>query len=73
MKTAAIIILVLGIVMTVITGISVITQKKTDESKPQVEVTVDPGDKTYWSPWMGVLLIAVGGSLLIYTRKKTVI
>lgn len=72
MKTIAIIILVLGIVMTVITGFNLVTHKKVVDVGP-VEITKEEKTPIYWSPWSGVLLIAVGASLVIYTQKKRVV
>ena len=69
MKTIAIVILALGILMTVITGFSFVTEKKVVDIGP-VEVTKEEKHPIYWSPWTGVVLIAVGASMLIYTQKK---
>ncbi|MEO8087313.1 MAG: hypothetical protein ABI763_10860 [Bacteroidota bacterium] len=69
MKILAIILLALGILMTVITGVSVITHKKVVDIGP-IDITKEEKTPVYWSPWAGIFLVAVGGSLLIYTRKK---
>jgi uncharacterized iron-regulated membrane protein len=71
MKTLAIIILALGILMTVITGFNVVTHKKVVDVGP-LQINKEEKTPVYWSPWTGVLLIAVGASLVIYTQKKQV-
>ena len=69
MKTFAIVLLVLGIIMSVMTGIKVITHKKVADLGP-IEITKEEKTPIIWSPWTGLLLIAVGGSLLIYSKKN---
>ncbi|CAN5527491.1 hypothetical protein BH11BAC1_BH11BAC1_25430 [soil metagenome] len=70
MKTLAIILLALGILMTVITSVNVVTHKKVVDIGP-IDISKEEKTPIYWSPWAGIFLIAVGGSLLIYTRKKS--
>jgi hypothetical protein len=72
MRTIAIVILALGILMTVITGFNVITHKKVVDIGP-VEINKEEKTPVYWSPWTGILLIAVGASLAIYTQKKRIV
>jgi len=72
MRTFAIVVLALGILMTVITGFNVVTHKKVVDIGP-VEINKEEKTPVYWSPWTGVLLIAVGTSLVIYTQKKRVV
>jgi len=71
MKTLGIVILILGILLTLGTGIRVITHKKVVDLGA-VEITKEETTPIYWSPWTGLLLIAVGGSIVIYTRKKPI-
>ena len=72
MKTIAIVVLALGILMTVITGFNVVTKKKVVDIGP-LEVNKEEKTPVYWSPWTGIFLIAVGASLVIYTQKKRVV
>lgn len=71
MKTLAIVILALGILMTVITSVNLVTHKKVIDIGP-IDITKEEKTPLYWSPWAGIFLIAVGGSLLIYSSKKPV-
>ena len=71
MKTLAIVILALGILMTVITGFNVVTHKKVVDIGP-VEINKEEKTPIYWSPWTGIFLIAVGASLVIYTQKRKI-
>ncbi len=72
MKAFAIVLLCLGILMTLITGFKVVTHKKVVDLGP-IDITKEETTPFYWSPWAGILLIGVGGSVLIYTRKKSVL
>ena len=72
MKAFAIVILVLGILMTVITGFNVVTREKVVDVGP-VEISKEEKTPIYWSPWTGIFLIAIGASLVIYTQKRKVV
>jgi hypothetical protein len=72
MKTFAIVVLSLGILMTVITGFNVVTKEKVVDIGP-VEINKEENNPVYWSPWTGIFLIAVGASLVVYTQKKKVV
>ena len=71
MKTLGIVILIFGILLTLVSGIKVITHKKVVDLGA-VEITKEETTPVYWSPWTGLLLIAVGGSIVIFTRKKPI-
>ena len=72
MKTLAILLIVTGLCLTIITGIQYIRQEKV--APEQSGLTVDTDEVPVpWSPFLGLLLLTTGGSILIYTRKKKVI
>jgi hypothetical protein len=70
MKTVAIIVLVLGIIMTVFTGFNIVTKKEVVDVGP-IEINKEEKTPVYWSPVTGGILIVVGGVLLLaYNRKS---
>lgn len=69
MKNFGIIIIVLGIIMTTMTGFNIITKKKVVDLG-SVEISREEKTPIYWSPITGGVLIVVGAVLLIAGRKK---
>jgi hypothetical protein len=69
MKPLAIVLIVLGIVMALSTGIQVVTHKKVVDVGP-IEVTKEEKTPIYWSPWTGIFLVAAGTVILVSSRKK---
>jgi len=70
MKTFGIVVLALGLILCLMSGIRVITHKKVVDLG-KVEIVKEETTPVYWSPWTGLIFIAVGGSILIFTRKTT--
>ena len=58
--------------MTLFTGVKIMTEKKVAQVGP-IEITKQENTPVYWSPLVGLLFVAVGGSILIYTRKKVIV
>jgi hypothetical protein len=71
MKTIAIVLLVLGLLMTLSTGVQLVSHKKVVDVGP-IEVTKEEHTPIYWSPWTGVILIVAGAVVLASSRKKIV-
>lgn len=69
MKSFGAIIIVLGILMTTLTGFNIITKKKVADLG-SVEITKNEKTPVYWSPITGGVLIVVGLVLVIAGRKK---
>jgi hypothetical protein len=69
MKSFGAIIIVLGIVMTTLTGFNIITRKKVADLG-SVEITKEEKTPVYWSPITGGILIVVGLVLVIAGKKK---
>lgn len=69
MKTLAIIVLVIGIVMTVFTGFTLVTKKKVADIGP-LELNKEEKTPIYWSPITGLVLIGAGVVLLVAFREK---
>lgn len=69
MKNTAIIILVIGILMTAFAGYNFVTQEKVVEIG-QLEITKNKSHIMQWSPAIGVVVMLIGGGLLFYSAKK---
>jgi hypothetical protein len=57
--------------MTVVSGVNVVTHKKVVDLG-KVEISREESTPFYWTPWGGVLLIAVGGGILMMNRRKVI-
>ncbi len=69
MKTAGIIILVAGLLITIFTGFNLTTKKKiVDVGK--LEITRNKNHRLTWSPFIGVAVMAIGGVVLVYNAKR---
>lgn len=69
MKTFAIILIVIGAVMTVFTGFNVITKKEVADLGP-IEINKEEKTPIYWSPVTGGIILAAGVILLLVSRRK---
>jgi hypothetical protein len=69
MRTLAIILIVVGGVMTVFTGFNLVTKKKVADIGP-VEINKTERTPVYWSPVTGAILL-VAGIIVLATSKKT--
>jgi hypothetical protein len=69
MKTAGIILLVVGLVMTLYTGFTYVTKEKVVDVGP-LEITADDQHSVQWQPYIGIGLMVVGGAALLLGRKK---
>ena len=69
MKNAGIAIIVIGILMSLFTGFSLVTKKEVVDLGA-IEITSTEKTPIYWSPITGLILIGVGGLVLLASRKK---
>lgn len=69
MKNFGIVVIVLGIIMTTLTGFNIITKKKVADLG-SVEITKTEKTPVYWSPITGGILIVVGLVLVVAGNKK---
>jgi hypothetical protein len=70
MKTAGIIILIVGLLMTVYTGFTYVTKEKVVDLG-KLEITRDDQHSINWQPYVGIGVMVVGGALLVLGRKKS--
>ena len=69
MKTVALIILVVGLLMTIYTGFTYVTKEEVLEVG-DLEVTNEEEHSTDWSPLVGVGVMIVGGVLLMVDERR---
>ncbi len=71
MKTAGIVILIIGLIMTLYTGFTYVTKEKVADVGP-IEVTKEKEHGTSWSPYLGIGLIIIGGGMTVLGSRKQV-
>ncbi len=69
MKTAGILILVIGLIMTIYTGFTYVTKEKVVDLG-ELEITKDKQHNVRWQPYVGIGMIVIGGVVLILDKKK---
>ena len=69
MKTVGIVLLVIGIVMTLFTGFTLITKKKVVDVGP-IEVNKEEKTPIYWSPITGGVLAVAGLVIILMGKRK---
>jgi hypothetical protein len=69
MKTLAIIILAIGVLMTVITGFNIITKEKVVDLGA-IEISKKESTPVYWSPITGMVLAGAGLVILVLSNRK---
>ncbi len=69
MKKVGIIIIVVGILITIFTGISFRTEEEIVEIG-DYELTQEEEHEINWAPWAGVVVIAAGVAVILIGRKK---
>jgi hypothetical protein len=69
MKKVGIIILIIGLVVTIVTGLSFVTREKVVDIG-KLEISADKKHSVSWSPVVGVLTMAIGaGAYMVGTKK----
>jgi hypothetical protein len=71
MKKAGIVVIVIGLLLTIITGFNFFTKKKVVDIG-KLEITQSEPHRVKWSPYAGVGIMIVGGIILLVGSKKTV-
>ncbi len=69
MKNLGIVLIVVGLVMTVITGFNVVTKKKVVDLGP-LEINKEEKTPIYWSPVLGIVLLVAGVAITVVGSKK---
>jgi len=69
MRTFAIILIVIGAIMTVFTGFNLVTKKEVAEIGP-VEINKEEKTPIYWSPVTGGILLVAGVIMLVASKRR---
>ena len=69
MKTAGLVILILGLGLTIFTSVKFFTREKVVDIG-KLEITRDKPNYLSWSPILGVLVMGVGGALIWQGGRK---
>ena len=69
MKKTGIVLIIIGLLFTIITGFGFFTKKKVVDFG-KVEITRAEPHRVNWSPYLGVGIMIVGGAILLFGPKK---
>jgi len=72
MKTAGILLLILGLLMTIYTGFTYVTKEKVVDIG-ELQITKDDHHSVNWQPYVGIGVMVIGGGILLFGRKKSLI
>jgi hypothetical protein len=69
MKTAGIIIIIVGLILTIFTAFTFFTKEKVVDIG-KIEISRDEPHKLNWSPLIGIAVMGIGGVVLWRSYKK---
>jgi hypothetical protein len=69
MKTLGIALLVIGLIITLITGFNYVTREKVVDIG-ELQISRDKNHSVAWSPIVGVVVMIIGGGILLFGVKK---
>ena len=69
MKLTGIIIIIIGLALTTYTGITFFTKEKVADIG-KIEINREKPHYLDWSPWVGLVIIGIGGVVLWQSSKK---
>jgi uncharacterized membrane protein YidH (DUF202 family) len=69
-KTAGIVLLIIGLIMTVYTGFTFVTKEKVVDLGG-VEITKDKEHSLNVQPYVGIGTMVIGGALLVLSKRKS--
>ena len=70
MRTVAILLIVIGAIMTVFTGFNLVTKKQVADVGP-IEINKTEKTPVYWSPVTGAILLVAGVIVLVASKRNT--
>lgn len=71
MRTVAILLIVIGGIMTVFTGFNLVTKKEVADVGP-IEISKTEKTPVYWSPVTGAILLIAGIIVLVSSKRSNV-
>lgn len=69
MRSLGIILIVIGLVLTLVTGFKFFTKEKVVDIG-NIEVSADRPHKVNWSPYLGIGIMVVGGIVFIASKRS---
>lgn len=69
MKKAGLIILMLGLLVTMFTGLNFVTREKVVDIG-ELEISANKNHSLSWSPVIGVVMMAIGAGFYLLSSKK---
>ncbi len=69
MKKAGIIILIIGLVVTIVTGLTFVTREKVVDIG-KLEINAEKKHSLSWSPVVGVVMMTIGAGVYLTGTKK---
>lgn len=69
MKYTAIILFIIGLLLTIYTSFNLVTREKVVDIG-EIEITADKNNYVAWSPILGIALMALGGGIFLFGTKK---
>jgi len=69
MKTAGIVIIIIGLLLTIVTAFTFFTREKVVDIG-KIEITANKRHHLKWSPLVGIAVMGVGGVMLLVSSKK---
>ena len=69
MKTAGIVVIILGLGLTIFTAFTFFTREKVVDIG-KVQISRDKPHRLNWSPLIGVAVMGIGGVMVIVSNKK---
>jgi hypothetical protein len=69
MKNTGIVLIIIGLLFTIITGFKFFTNEKVVDIG-SLKISANIPHRVNWSPYLGVGIAAVGGVILVLGRKK---
>jgi uncharacterized membrane protein YidH (DUF202 family) len=68
MRNLGIVLIVVGLILTLITGVKFFTKEKVADIG-KIEISADKPHSVVWSPYLGIGIMVVGGIIFIAARK----
>jgi hypothetical protein len=69
MKTAGIVIILAGLIITLITGVKFVTREKVVDMG-ELQISRNKNHSLAWSPIAGIVVMAIGGGVLLLGFRK---
>ncbi|WP_416866196.1 MAG: hypothetical protein ACMVP2_00055 [Imperialibacter sp.] len=70
MKKAGLVLLAIGVLITIFNGVNFVTKEKVVDIG-SLEISADKNHSVNWSPYLGVVLIVLGGGAYLLAGKKS--